>query len=52
MPEIRANLSTELHRKLKVEAAHRGVPLKELINEILAEHVFEPDGAKKADEKK
>ena len=39
MPEVRATLSAELHRKLKAEAAQKGMHLKELIAQILEEHV-------------
>jgi hypothetical protein len=39
MPEIRATLPEELHRKLKSEAAQEGKHLKELIAQVLAEHV-------------
>jgi len=38
MPEIRASLAVELHRKLKAEAARKGLHLKELIAKILEEH--------------
>jgi hypothetical protein len=38
MPEIRATLPVDLHRKLKAEAARKGVHLKDLIAEILDKH--------------
>jgi predicted DNA binding CopG/RHH family protein len=47
MPEVRASLSVELHRKLKAEAAHRGMHLKKLIAKILEEHSKGQEGAKK-----
>ena len=39
MPEIRTSLSVELHRKLKGEAVHKGMHLKQLVAQILEEHV-------------
>lgn len=39
MPEVRATLSAGLHRKLKAEAAQKGMHLKDLIAQILEEHV-------------
>jgi len=39
MPEIRANVTTELHRKLKSDAASRGVYLKELIAQVLENYI-------------
>ena len=39
MPEIRASVTVEVHRKLKEEAARNGKHLKELINEILITHI-------------
>jgi hypothetical protein len=39
MPEIRASVTVEVHRKLKEEAARNGKHLKELINEILIMHI-------------
>ena len=39
MPEIRASVTVEVHRKLKEEAARSGKHLKELINEILITHI-------------
>jgi len=47
MPEIRAGLSTELHRKLKAEAARKGIHLKDLIAEILEKHANSQGGSKK-----
>ena len=39
MPEIRTNLLEQIHRLLKEEAARKGLHLKELIANILREHV-------------
>lgn len=39
MPEVRAPLTEQLHRKLKEEAAREGLHLKALIAKILQEHV-------------
>ena len=47
MPEIRASLNTDLHRRLKAEAAHEGVHLKQLVADILQEHVKNHGGARK-----
>lgn len=47
MPEIRATLTTELHRKLKAEAAREGVHLKDLIAQILEKHTNSQGGTKK-----
>jgi predicted HicB family RNase H-like nuclease len=47
MPEIRATLTTELHRKLKAEAARKGMHLKELIAQILEKHTNNQGGTKK-----
>jgi predicted HicB family RNase H-like nuclease len=47
MPEIRASLTTDLHRKLKAEAAREGVHLKELIAQVLEKHVNSQGGTKK-----
>ena len=44
MPEIRASVSVEVHRKLKEEAARHGKHLKDLIAEILAEHLKDTQG--------
>lgn len=41
MPEVRAQLSAELHRQLKAEAAHQGIPLKELIARVLEQYIAE-----------
>ena len=38
MPEIRATLPVEIHRKLKAEAASEGVHLKQLIAKVLEKH--------------
>ena len=38
MPEIRANLTMELHRRLKSEAAREGKHLKQLVAEVLEQH--------------
>ena len=38
MPEVRTNLSIELHRKLKGEAVNKGMHLKQLVAEVLEEH--------------
>ena len=35
MPEIRASVTVEVHRKLKEEAARDGKHLKELVAEVL-----------------
>jgi len=48
MPEIRASVTVEVHRKLKEEAARNGKHLKELINEILITHVKNGQGGGKA----
>jgi predicted HicB family RNase H-like nuclease len=47
MPEIRASLSVELHRKLKSEAAREGMHLKDLIAKVLEKHVNSQGGFKK-----
>ena len=47
MPEIRATLSAELHRKLKAEAANKGLHLKELVAQVLQEHSNNQGGASK-----
>ncbi len=47
MPEIRASVTVEVHRKLKEEAARSGKHLKELINEILITHVKNGEGGGK-----
>lgn len=38
MPEVRAQLTTELHRKLKGEAVRKGVYLKKLIADVLEQY--------------
>jgi len=47
MPEIRATLTTELHRKLKAEAARQGMHLKDLIAKILEKHANNQGGFKR-----
>jgi predicted HicB family RNase H-like nuclease len=44
MPEIRASITVEVHRKLKEEAARSGKHLKDLIAEILVEHIKKDGG--------
>jgi len=39
MPEIRASITVEVHRKLKEEAARSGKHLKALVSEILVAHI-------------
>jgi predicted HicB family RNase H-like nuclease len=39
MPEIRASVTVEVHRKLKEEAARSGKHLKALVAEILLEYL-------------
>lgn len=39
MTEIRASVTVEVHRKLKEEAARSGKHLKDLVAEVLQEHV-------------
>jgi len=39
MPEIRASVTVEVHRKLKQEAARDGKHLKELVSEVLVAHL-------------
>ena len=46
MPEIRATLNVQLHRKLKEEAAREGLHLKELVARILERHVKTQAGAR------
>ncbi|MHB8085601.1 MAG: hypothetical protein ACYDHZ_07235 [Dehalococcoidia bacterium] len=48
MPEIRASVAVEVHRKLKEEAARSGKHLKELVNEILVRHVKNGAAAEKS----
>ena len=38
VPEIRATVDVQLHRKLKAEAAREGLHLKQLIAKILEDH--------------
>jgi len=38
VPEIRASITVELHRRLKGEAVRKGMHLKQLIAQILEEH--------------
>lgn len=47
MPEIRASVTVEVHRKLKEEAARDGKHLKELVNEILITHIKNGTGGSK-----
>lgn len=44
MPEIRASITVEIHRKLKEEAARNGKHLKALISEILVAHIQNGEG--------
>ena len=39
MPEIRASVAVDVHRKLKEEAARSGKHLKALVSEILEAHI-------------
>lgn len=39
MTEIRTDLPDEEHSQLKAEAAHKRLPLKELVAKILKEHI-------------
>jgi len=39
MPEVRAPLTEQLHRKLKAEAAQEGLHLKVLVAKILQDHI-------------
>ena len=49
MPEIRASVTVEVHRKLKEEAARDGKHLKVLVAEVLMEHIKNGGGgARKA----
>jgi hypothetical protein len=45
MPDIRTNLTVDLHRELKGEAVRKDMPLKELIVSILEEHVIKNGGS-------
>ncbi len=47
MPEIRASITVEVHRKLKEEAARNGKHLKALISEILVAHIHNGAGGAK-----
>ena len=47
MPEIRASITVEVHRKLKEEAARNGKHLKALVSEILVAHIKEESGGAK-----
>jgi predicted HicB family RNase H-like nuclease len=44
MPEIRASVTVEVHRELKQEAARDGKHLKELVAEVLEEHLRNGSG--------
>jgi hypothetical protein len=46
MPEIRAPVPVEIHRKLKSEAVRDGKHLKDLVAEILADHIKNTNGGK------
>jgi hypothetical protein len=48
MPEIRASITVEIHRKLKEEAARNGKHLKALISEILVAHIHNGAGGAKS----
>ena len=47
MPEIRASVTVEVHRKLKQEAARNGKHLKELVAEVLIAHLHNGAGGGK-----
>jgi len=47
MPEIRASITVEVHRKLKEEAARDGKHLKELVSEVLVAHLRNGAGGPK-----
>jgi hypothetical protein len=47
MPEIRASITVEIHRKLKEEAARSGKHLKALVSEILVAHIQNGAGGAK-----
>ena len=47
MPEIRAAVTVEVHRKLKEEAARNGKHLKELVAEVLLAHIKDGAGGAK-----
>ena len=44
MPEIRATVDVQLHRKLKAEAAREGLHLKQLIAKILGDYTKNKGG--------
>jgi predicted HicB family RNase H-like nuclease len=47
MPEIRASVTVEVHRKLKEQAARDGKHLKDLVAEVLVAHLRNsPAGSK------
>jgi len=48
MPEIRASVTVEVHRKLKEEAARNGKHLKELVAEVLVAHLKNGAGGGKS----
>ena len=48
MPEIRASVTVEVHRKLKEEAARSGKHLKVLVAEVLAAHLKNGAGGGKS----
>jgi len=48
MPEIRASVTVEVHRKLKEEAVRSGKHLKVLVNELLTAHVKDNKGGAKS----
>ena len=48
MPEIRASVTVEVHRKLKEEAARDGKHLKELVAEILMTYLKDRGGGAKS----
>jgi len=47
MPEIRASVTVDIHRKLKEEAARSGKHLKTLVTEILEAHIKSSAGGGK-----
>jgi hypothetical protein len=51
MPEIRASVTVEVHRKLKEEAVRSGKHLKELVAEILVTHLKNGEGGAKKTKK-
>ncbi len=48
MPEIRASVTVEVHRKLKEEAARDGKHLKQLVAEILMTYLKDRGGSVKS----